>query len=323
MLNITKIIMTAVSVVFLSGYFSFADTVIMKSRERIKGVVVEDYADRVVISTADGERELSKDSINRIIYDLEEQNLTSLGDFYQDRGMYKTALYYYEQALQANPDYRQAREGRNYSATFLQQADRIRKMEHVQRMNEERLWRQGDFSDAGPSDQDRLRQILGITLKDTGGSFEIIEVMRGSPADEAGLKRGDTILSAWGRNITYMRPEEVIKRLISPEVMEVRMSVRRSVMLDLEGARGNFSAMTGLQTEYSEMEGLMVSGVHPESPATRAGMKEGDFILSVQGESTRYMPMSDMENIVRGRRGETLSFEIKRDIVIWKKIEDR
>jgi tetratricopeptide (TPR) repeat protein len=83
---------------------SAADTVIMKSRERVKGVVVEEYSDRVRISTMEGEREILKNGIERIVYDLEEQNLTNLADFYMDRGMYKMAYHYYEQALNVNPE---------------------------------------------------------------------------------------------------------------------------------------------------------------------------------------------------------------------------
>ena len=125
---------------------SLADTVMMKDRERVKGVVVEEYSDRVVISTMDGEKELLKSKIDKIVYDFEEQNLTSLADFYQDRGMYKTAYYYYEQALKVNPDYKKAKEGLNYVHTYVQQTDRIRKLDHIQRMNDEKLWQQGGRS---------------------------------------------------------------------------------------------------------------------------------------------------------------------------------
>ena len=46
----------------------------MGDEKRVKGVVVEDYDDRIVLSTIDGEKSIMKQKIERILYDMDEQN---------------------------------------------------------------------------------------------------------------------------------------------------------------------------------------------------------------------------------------------------------
>ena len=300
---------------------SFSDTVIMKNRERIKGVVVEDYGDRIVLSTMDGEKQLLKKDIKRIIYDLEEQNLTSLADFYLDRGMYQTAYYYYEEALKINPEYKKAKEGISYAETYVKQTDRVRKLDHIQKLKETKQWQKGITDTDKKSEEDELRDMFGISLKNVDGSYTIVDVLPGSSSAKSGLKKGDIILSTWGRTISYMQPDEVMKRLLSAETMEVRLSIARTMMLELKNVSGNYTGLTGIKLGFSEMEGMVVEDVTKGSIAARAGIRKDDVLVGVQGESTRYMSLKEVENIIKSRKDETISLEIERDVVIWKKFE--
>lgn len=302
---------------------SYADTIIMKNKERVKGVVVEDYKDRLVISTMDGEKELRKKNISRIIYDLEEQNLTSLADFYLDRGMYRTAYYYYNEALKINPEYKQAKEGLNFAETYLKQTDRIVKLGHIQKMNQQKQWSRGIKDTTTKSEEERIRQQLGIVITNVDGSFTITEVLQFSAAAKAGVRKGDVIISTWGRTISYMQPDEVMKRLLSAEAMEVRIAIARSVMIHLKDSSGNDTALTGIKLGFSEMEGMVIEKVSPGSVAAKSGLQKDDVLTEIQGESTRYMSIKEVENLIKSRGGETLSLKIERDVVIWKKFEEK
>ena len=320
-LPLAKKLMLAVLLCGLSPESAPADTLIMRNREQVKGVIVEDHRDRVVISTMDGEREVLKDTIQKIIYDREEQNLTLMGDLYQDRDMYKAGHHYYAQALRVNPAYKPAREGLDYMEAFLRQDTAAGKPQYIQMMNEDVFFRTSGSLSGRMSEEDRLRVALGITFKDIDGSFEVTDITPGSPARKAGLRQGDVILAAWGRSIRYMRPGEVIEKFLSPEILEIRLSISRPVTLELEDARGNYSSLIGARLGYSEMEGLVVEKVYPRGAAHQAGMKKGDILLAVDGGSVRYTPLRGIDRAIRANRGGDLSIVVQRDIVLWKKFQ--
>ena len=78
---------------------AFADTVYLENGEKMKGVIVEEYHDRVVISTYEGEKSILKKDVHTISYDLVEQNLVVLGDSYADRNKHGEAYFYYKKAV--------------------------------------------------------------------------------------------------------------------------------------------------------------------------------------------------------------------------------
>ena len=300
---------------------SRADTVVMSDSERLKGVIVEDYGDRIVISTMEGEKQVMRKNIQRVIYDLEEQNLTSLANFYQDRGMYKEAHYYYEKALAVNPDYEKARDGLNYVGTYLRQTGRRMKMKHIQRRNEDKKWMEGVRDENPRSGKERVRETLGIELEDVEGSFKIVEVAPASPAARAGIKRRDVLLSVWGRSIKYTPTSEVMKELLTPGVMDIKVTIGRSFILNLRSGMGGYSSFVGIVFGFSEMKGLIVEKAADAGVADLAGIKKGDIVTEIQGQPTRYMSLKSVEGIINSRKGDTLSLKTKRNVVIWKKFK--
>lgn len=305
---------------------SYTDTVVLKNNQRLKGVVVEDYKDRVVLSTMEGEKQIMRNSVRSVIFDLEEQNLASLADFYQDQGAYEKAYYYYDKALKINPRYKKARDGLNYVGTYLRQTGRMQKLDHIKRLEEERRWKQRQRRAPAPEVQNREEEIkrsLGIVLENAEESFEIADVVLASPAAKAGIKKGDILLAAWGRAVGYMQPEEVMKKLADPGVMDIQVTIARSFRLKLKDRPGNYNSLIGTQLGFSEMEGLMVEKVNRDGVADRAGIEEGDIVTEIQGQSTRYMSLKDVERIISSRKGDSLSLKIKRDMAIWKKFETK
>ncbi|MEE8317873.1 MAG: tetratricopeptide repeat protein, partial [Candidatus Omnitrophota bacterium] len=82
----------------------YADTVIMKDRTKVKGLVVEEYVDRITLSTVEGEKNILRQEIERIEYDTPEQNFMQLGRAYDAKGWYDKASFYYKKAMEIKPD---------------------------------------------------------------------------------------------------------------------------------------------------------------------------------------------------------------------------
>ncbi|MBF0493656.1 MAG: PDZ domain-containing protein [Candidatus Omnitrophica bacterium] len=300
---------------------SSADTVVLKNNAKEKGVVVEEYGDRVILSTIDGEKTLMKSDIQDIIYDLEEQNLTKLGDYYQDKRMYSKARYYYEKALKINSKYKPAQNGMNFVSIHMQQTDSLKKMQDISRLNIEEGWTKNtkkagdDVSNEGIIDKD-----LGLKFKTGNGTFEIKAVREGSPAYAAELRKGDKVLAIWGRGISYMEPKEVLERLVSIGSMDVQLTLERKCEISLPREKKNYSDALGLKFSFSEMDGLKTDGVREGSLAAKTGIKDGDILTEIEGKKTRYMPLDEVIGIVGNCAGKKVTLTVKRDVSVWKKI---
>jgi len=61
-------------------------------------------------------------------------------------------------------------------------------------------------------------------------------------------------------------------------------------------------------------EGIVVSGVRPDDPAARAGIQPGDRIVSIDGESTEGMSVTDAIQRLRGKAGTNVGVSVERPI---------
>ena len=62
-----------------------------------------------------------------------------------------------------------------------------------------------------------------------------------------------------------------------------------------------------------QMNMAMISGVMEESPAQEAGLKAGDIIIEVDGESAQGLSLTQVVNLVKGREGTTVHLTIYRE----------
>ncbi len=62
-----------------------------------------------------------------------------------------------------------------------------------------------------------------------------------------------------------------------------------------------------------QMNMAMINGVMEESPAQEAGLKAGDIIIKVDGESTQGLSLTQVVNLVKGREGTTVNLTIYRE----------
>ena len=173
-----------------------------------------------------------------------------------------------------------------------------------------------------------------LDLERTLGAI-VADVAAGGPADRAGLRPGDVVLSVDGRPLE--NPDALGYRLATSGVgREMVLGVRRDgrereVRLTLEPApetppreertlRGrtpfggatvaNLSPALAMEMERDAVEGVVVTGVEPRSLAARAGIQPGDRILNVNGvrvDSTRTMAR------IAGATAQGWRFALERD----------
>ena len=138
----------------------------------------------------------------------------------------------------------------------------------------------------------------------------IVDVRRDSPAALAGLRPGDVVYEIEGRRfgsalrmaraIATFTPGQLITLKVWQQRREVVLTVRLGEEPGEEAAgsiRARTKARLGVEvgTITSEM-GVVVSGVEPDGPAARAGIRRGDVIRELNGRSTR--SMADFEEAV-------------------------
>jgi serine protease Do len=149
----------------------------------------------------------------------------------------------------------------------------------------------------------------GLSLKDEKGAL-VAGVTKGSPAEAAGIKSGDVIVSFDGKDVAEMN---ILPALVAATAVEkaVPVTIRRngteqtlSVKVGrMPGERSEAAGQTGDQAESASSkwglalrdldaqraqragiapnEGVLVAGVKPDSSAERAGIQAGDVIVEV------------------------------------------
>lgn len=83
-----------------------------------------------------------------------------------------------------------------------------------------------------------------------------------------------------------------------------------SVINDNQGISYGIGAYISLSKQWNM---AMINGVMEESPAQEAGLKEGDVIVEVDGESTQGMSVTQVVSLVKGREGTTVHLTIYRE----------
>ncbi len=68
---------------------------------------------------------------------------------------------------------------------------------------------------------------LGISITSVNGKITVVQVLRGTPAEKAGLLVGDAIIEADGKSLIGYTPSEAVKVLRGPKGSTVRILVER------------------------------------------------------------------------------------------------
>lgn len=172
-----------------------------------------------------------------------------------------------------------------------------------------------------------------LNLKDENGAL-VADVTKGGPADKAGIKRGDVIVSFDGREIKEMKDlpyivaSTPVGKVVSVEVIrkgkreglrvkigeledekrpEEEREPRPELGLTVEELTPQLARNLGL----SETSGLVVVRIENDSPAEEAGIRPGDIIMEID-----QAPVKDLEEFYRKiksyKKGDTILLLIKR-----------
>lgn len=303
-----------------------ADTIRTSEGKEIKGIVIEEYKDRLVFSTADGEINLMKSDVRDLVFDSEEDNLIKLAEQARERRDYQKSYSYYNMALKKNPDSKPARDGIVFLQGYLFRKDEVRKEDDIKRREE--FERYGSLIPSVKSEEDELREAeeklrtsLGMTLETRGGFTFIENVARNTPAYNAGIRNDDILVAVWARLTGYMPLKDVLSLLLEKPSIELKCTIERNVGVVKNRSWGIFSKPNDLiGASFSmEFDGLTIAYIKEGGPADKAGLKKSDLITAIDGKPTRYMPLKDAIKIIRSSKSNYVKFTLRREILIWRK----
>ena len=312
-----RIIGNILIVLFFTTSILYADTVIMKDKKEIKGLVVDEYVDRITLSTIDGEKDIFREGIEGIEYDTPEQNLMQLGRAYDDKELYDKAAFYYKKAMEINPNYKKARDAYLVShAKMWRQEERMTAKEIGHQNMVIDWWKNRNEESFSPAKDKALllKDILGISLIEKDGIFTIDGVRPYSNADRAGIKKGDILVGIWGKLIQYSKIEDVINELLGPEHSEVEALVEKEISVPVDGSDKDLYKELGILLGF-EYEGLVIKDVARGKKGELAGFEKDDFVVRVGKNATRYFPLDRIIALINSStRNKNIIFTIKRTI---------
>lgn len=304
-----------------------ADTITTNERKEIKGIVVEDYRDRVVFSTVDGEIMVMKSDIRKLSFDSEEDNLVKLAEQASERRDYSRAMSYYEMALKVNPDSTPVKQGMAFLRGNVFRREETLKTADIKRQQDMEL-----FGPQGSALQksDDVGDMAKTLEKTTGMKIAIedsVPVIDGlkpdSPAYEAGLRRGDKLVSVWGKLTGYLSLDEILDLLVNRSAIEIGCAVERVTDVPINPDKTIISGLESLigASFTMDMDGLMISAVKESGPAVEAGLQDSDLVTAIDGKQTRYMPLKKAIELIRRSNEGNVKLTIRRKAIIWRNKE--
>ncbi len=303
------------------NFVCFADTIYLNNGEERKGIVVEDYVDRIKLSTENGEQEILKADIKDILYDLRAQNLIKLGDFHNEKGNLARAYVYYRKAYLTDPAFEPAVARYNYITSILlrqpheQLEERINKQKALMRAARGIIEVKEGISSAS---EQQLKKLLGIELLSKDERPYVNKVNAQGSAYKAGVREGDFIIAVWNRLTGYMELEDMSNLILRSKTGEVKLTVERTLKLaksqDPEYVKGGLASL-GFSLDLTP-KGLLVNNVLGKSVAESYGLTESDVVDKINNQSTRYMPLKKVIELIESSGGE-VAVTIQRDISLW------
>ena len=304
-----------------------ADTITTGDGKEIKGIVVEDYKDRVVFSTADGEIAVMKSDMRELLFDSEEDNLVKLAEQASERRDYSRAMGYYEMALKVNPDSARVKLGMAYLRGNYFRREEALKSADIKRQQDMEL-----YGPQGPAlkKSDEIGDLTKTLEKTTGmkisieDSMPVIESLKpDSPAYEAGLRREDILISVWSKLAGYLSLNEILDLLVNKSAIEIRCVIERVADVAVNQNKAMISGPEDLigASLIMEIDGLTISAVKESGPAFEAGLQNDDLVMAIDDKQTRYMPLKKAVELIGRPTEGNVKLTIRRKAIIWRNKE--
>ncbi|XP_029942641.1 delphilin-like, partial [Salarias fasciatus] len=156
-----------------------------------------------------------------------------------------------------------------------------------------------DFFLGMPTSNQGWPEEFGFQLGGNGPSY-ILTVEEGSSAHLAGLQAGDQVLEIEGHNVSTLGPQAVIaiaqtQKNIPPSIGVVSRIQQMDIIPGPDGRFG-FTIVGDCP--------LLVEDCSPCSPAGRAGLRAGDYVMEVNGIPVRHHEMAAA--LIKASQGRTL-----------------
>ena len=293
-----------------------ADTVYLKDKQEVRGVIVEEFADRYVVKTLEGERPIMKAQAVAVKYDDRELSYYQLGRDFQRVGRLHEALKAYQKAVELRPGFQAAEEAVFSVQRTLDRQDEPQLMAEV-RQKQGVLEQEGKplsgqsvaQLEQGPGLFDVFEKRFGVAFRLEGEWVVVSGVRPKSAAASADLRSGDRVVAVSGEPLGHLMAAEAAQRL-EAHGNELQLSIEREVVLDrpLAGQAGRW----GMQMDLG-YDGLRISRVDSGGPA-QGRCRVGDFVVAVNHQPTRYMAMAEAER--RMSEGHSLVLTVQRQIFI-------
>jgi serine protease Do/serine protease DegQ len=161
-------------------------------------------------------------------------------------------------------------------------------------------------------------KVMGLSVQ--SGAL-VSRVLKGSPADKAGVKAGDVITALDGQTLEGSADLRNRIGLIAPgttvKLSVIRKKEQKTISVTLEKINGDEasastteqSALEGVQLS-SGRDGITVTGIERNSRAYREGLRKGDVILGADQEPV-HSP-DQLNAIMNQNDGDPLVLDIKR-----------
>ena len=257
-----------------------ADSIVLKKGGyEVKGFIVDNFYDRVLINTSKGEQEVKKDNIDKIEFDD------------NDRGyVYKAQNILFDGEL--------SEAALDRAEDFFEDARRLNSR------NQEAEWGLGRVKDERLKLKNTQLGFLGLTLSLEGNMIKILEVTPRSPAGEAGIKVGDILVSVWDRKIKYEEVPAVIRLLSGPPDSQLILALEREVSLGY-----NSKAAHNLRQVLTISE----RGIFPK-PNIIPDILPSDKVVAICGDNARYISDEYLSWFVENFRDKNIIITIRRVI---------
>ena len=272
----------------LSG--AYADVIYLKSGGDLKGLVVEEHRDRIVVNIQGKEQVFLRAEIEEVFYEDLERNYLYLGNQAIEHGEWDLGREFFQKSLQIHPQFREAEEA-------------LGRLEDL---------RQKVTAEIDPNPLTTLQTRWGIVLEKSDRFPEVQRVRDGSFGARLGIAPGDRLVSAWGGSLAFLPLEETARALLGPVGSELKLALERSLRLPAAAPRDR--VWPGL-TLKMEPPGLTVASVSAGGAAEAAGVQPGDRIVALAGVVARYLPIAEVRRRIQESKRQGLPSAIHRDLL--------
>jgi len=175
---------------------------------------------------------------------------------------------------------------------------------------------------------------LGINMREVAQGVRVFRVLPDTPADRAGLRRGDVILEYNGQKIGSIKDlkwaigdteadAEVAMKVLrkkTEQILRVKigeMPPEYAGFLDVSGTMTKLGfVLHELTSEHinqythllEEDKGVVVQYIEPEGLAAKSGIKQADLILAINGENVETIEkcIEELEKALKNKKSITI-----------------